>query len=268
MITPFKKVPIIRKIRKKIRGVGKKIGIMDDFNWSEYYEEEYSKQIAFGDRECTLVIPDGKFSLNNGEIILDPDLSPLNKNHKALYETIYSLKPESVLEVGFGAGDHLVNLKKLMPELRLNGLDLLPRQMEFLFQRHPELKNQANLLVQDITDPKLKTIKVDLIFTQAVLMHIQRYKHYLSGLRNIFKRAEKWVVLMERWDRHNYVEDIRKISQEPDFPWKNIYFYANDSEERMLLILSKTPLSQFKEIRHTKQLLKYLKQRRKINKIL
>lgn len=224
MIQKFK-----RKFRKKIGGIGRRLGLVDDFDWSVYCQEEYKEQIGFGDRECSLVIPEGKFYLNNGEIILDADLLPLNKNHKVLYETIYCLKPETILEVGCGCGDHLANLKKFLPDLQLSGIDLLPRQLEFLFQRHPELKNQAGLFVSDITDPEMKPIKADLVFTQAVLMHIQRYKHYLSALKNIFNSSKRFVVLIEGWTRHNFVEDIKKISKQSDFAWKNIYFFTNDT---------------------------------------
>lgn len=251
---------ILRKIRKKFRAIGKRIGIMDDFDWSGYYRE-YSKEISEMENKHTLILPDGKYSVINKKIILDSVLLPLHNNHKILYETVYVLNPYSILEVGCGWGDHLVNIKKLLPEVGLNGSEISQKQLEFLFQRHPELKNQATLLIQDITNPKLKAIKVDLVFTQAVLMHIQRYKHYLSALRNIFRSAEKWIVLMERWDRHNYVEDIKKISQEPDFPWKNLYFYTNDTGKQMLLVVSQKPLSRFKEIKNTKQLLKHLKQK-------
>jgi len=250
---------IFKKIRKKIRGIGRRIGICDDFNWSVYFEDEYSKQIYDLEKQYTFVLPDGKYSIINGKIILDSTLLPLHDNHKILYETIYALKPNSILEIGCGCGDHLINIKKILPEVKLNGADLSQKQLEFLFSRHPELKKQANLTVQDITIPGFKRDKVDLIFTQAVLMHIQKYSPYLSALKNIFSLAKKSVVLMENWARHDFIEDIKKISKEPDFSWNNVYFYTNDTGKQILLILSPKPLNEFNELKDNKELLKYIK---------
>ncbi len=249
---------ILKKIRKKIRGVGRRAGIMDDFDWSHYYEDEYSKQIYDLEKQYTFILPDGKYSVVDGKIILNSELLPLNENHEALYESIYALKPNSVLEIGCGCGDHLANIKKILPGVKLNGLDLLQKQLEFLQKRHPELKNQANLFIQDMTLNISKKVKVDLVYTQAVLMHIQRYNHYLSAFKNIFFLAEKYVVLMENWTRHNFIEDIKKISKTLDFPWKNVHFYINDTGKQISLILSKTALDKFNELKNSKELLKYL----------
>lgn len=254
----MKETYLLAKIRKKIRGIGRRVGLMDDFNWSKYYDEEYSKQISELEKEYTFILPDGKYSIINGKITLNPALLPLNDNHKVLYETIYALKPNSVLEVGCGCGDHLANIKKLLPKVELNGLDLSQNQLDFLFHRHPELKNKANLLIQDITIPNLKINKVDLVYTQAVLMHIQRHNHYLSTLRNIFNIADKFIVLMENWSRHNFVEDIKRVSKLPDFAWENVYFCTNDTGKQILLILSPKPLNKFEELKDNKELLKYL----------
>ena len=254
----MKETYVLAKIRKKIRGIGRRVGLMDDFNWSKYYDEEYSKQISELEKEYTFILPDGKYFIINGKITLNPVLLPLNDNHKVLYETIYALKPNSVLEVGCGCGDHLANIKKILPQVELNGLDLSQNQLDFLFYRHSELKNKANLSIQDITIPNLKINKVDLVYTQAVLMHIQRYSPYLSALRNIFDIADKFVVLMENWSRHNFVEDIKEVAKESEFPWSNIYFYTYDSGRQILLILSSKPLNKLEELKDNKELLKYL----------
>lgn len=247
----------LKKIRKKIRGIGKRIGIMDDFNWPEYYEEEYSKQIAEIEKEYTLILSQGKYFIIDGKIILDSELLPLNENHRVLYEAIYALKPVSVLEVGCGCGDHLANIRKVLPQTELYGTELLQSQLDFLFQRHPGLKNQAQLSIEDITTSNLNRAKVDLVFTQAVLMHIQRYKHYLSALKNIFNGSKKFIVLMENWTRHNFINDIKKISKQSDFAWKNIHFYTNDTGKQIALILSQEPLTGFNELKKSKELLKY-----------
>jgi len=247
----------IRIIRKKIRGIGKRIGLMDDFKWSVYYDEEYADQISELEKEYTFVIPDGKYSLVDGKIVLDPALLPLNESHRALYEAVYALRPHSILEVGCGCGDHLVNMKKILPEVTLQGFDLLEEQLQFLFKRHPELKKQAHLAVQDVTSPSIKKDTVDVVFTQAVLMHIQKYEKYLSALRNMFAMTDKSIVLMENWTRHNFVEDIKKVSEEAAFPWEKCYFSTYDTGKQNSLILSPNPLSQFGQLKNNQELLKY-----------
>lgn len=202
-------------------------------------------------------MPDRKYSIVKGKIILDPSLLSLNPNHKLLYETIYDLKPGSLLEVGFGCGDHLSNIQKILPETEINGCDLLESQRRFLLARHPKLKTNANLFVHDITlfPPN---IKVDLVYTQAVIMHIQRNNCHLNALRNMFHASKKYIVLMENWSEHKFYNDITKISREPGFPWENIYLYVNDDGKQILMVISNTVLEGYRELHNNKELLKYL----------
>jgi hypothetical protein len=229
----------------------------DDFEWSKY-NKVYAKQISKIEKnENTLILPDGMYSIVGGKIVLEPSLLPLHPNHKLLYETIYNLNPSSVLEVGFGCGDHLHNIINILPKTEFNGCDLLEDQMRFLLARHPELKTKANLFVHDITLSS-PNIRVDLVYTQAVIMHIQKDDNHLHALKNIFKASKKYVVLMENWSRHNFYEDIRKISRDPDFPWENIYIYVNDDGKQILMVITNTTLEFFKEIHTNDEMLKYI----------
>lgn len=178
---PKRAIDILYKFKSRIQKIRNK----DDFEWSEY-NKQYSKQISEVEKENTLILPEGKYSIVKGKIVLeDPSLLPLHPNHKLLYETIYDLKPGSLLEVGCGCGDHLANIQKILPNTEISGCDLLEDQMRFLLYRHPELKTKANLFIHDITISP-PDIKVDLVYTQAVIMHIQRNNHHLDALRNIF----------------------------------------------------------------------------------
>lgn len=252
---------ILKIIAKKIRGVGRRTGLMDDFDWAVYNEQEYAKQIADLEKQYTFILPDNKYSLSGGKIVLAPGLLPLNEHHQALYEAVYALAPQSVLEVGCGCGDHLANIKKLLPGVQLSGLDLLQPQLDFLYKRHPELKAIASLHIQDMTAPMVKKVKADLVYTQAVLMHIQRHYSYLQALRNFFSLSNKYVVLAENWTRHHFFDDIKKISKEEGFTWKEVYFYTYDAGKQVSLIVSATPLASviFKEIKSNEELLTYYK---------
>lgn len=245
-----KALDILYKFKSRIQN-------KDDFEWSEY-NKKYCKQISEVEKENTLILPEGKYSIVEGKIVLEPFLLPLHPNHKLLYETIYDLKPGSLLEVGCGCGDHLANIQKVLPETKISGCDLLEKQMKFLLSRHPELKTTANLFVHDITISAPNT-KVDLVYTQAVIMHIHRDNRHLNALRNMFHTSKKYIVLMENWSRHNFYNDVRKISTEPGFPWESIYFYVNDDGHQILMVISDTVLEGYKEVHNNKELLKYLK---------
>ena len=246
---PKRVVDILRKVKKRIQN-------KDDFKWSEY-NKEYSRQISEVEKENSLILPDSKYSIVKGKIVLESSLLPLHPNHKLLYETIYDLKPGSLLEVGCGCGDHLSNIQKILPEIEINGCDLLEDQMRFLLARHPKLKTNANLFVHDITlfPPN---IKVDLVYTQAVIMHIQRNNRHLNALRNMFHVSKKYIVLMENWSKHKFYNDITKISREQGFPWENIYLYVNDDGKQILMVISNAVLEGYKELHNNKELLKYL----------
>src|SRR3989344_700334 len=244
---------IIKTIKKKIRGIGKRVGIMDDFEWSNYYEDEYSKQIFDLEKQHSLVLPDGKYNIIDGSIILDNGVLPLHENHKDLYELFLNLQPNSILEVGCGGGDHLTNIRKLMPTVKLKGFDLSQKQLSFLFNRHPQLKEVVDVFVQDLTSFNYKNVKADLVFTQAVLMHIERRKFYIQALKNILSSTNKIVVLVENWDRRDYIKDIKELFNSQNLPWKNLYFYTTN--KKIPLIISHIPLSGFKKIENNQELL-------------
>lgn len=249
---PERAVEILCNVKSRIQKIRNK----DDFEWSEY-NKEYSKQISEIEKENTLILPDGKYSIVEGKIVLEEPSLAFHPNHKLLYETIYDLKPGSLLEVGCGCGDHLANIQKILPETEISGCDLLEDQMRFLLYRHPELKISANVFIHDITISPPNT-KVDLVYTQAVIMHIQRNKRHLNALRNMFHASKKYIVLMENWSRHKFYNDIIKISTEPDFPWESIYLYVNDDGKQILMVISNTVLEGYKELHSNKELLKYL----------
>jgi hypothetical protein len=231
---------------------------VDDFDWRKYHIG-YKRQITDITNEFTLVLSKDDYQITEGKILLSPKLLPLNPNHKLLYETIYHLNPKSILEVGVGGGDHIHNLHLLLPEAKFCGVDISQNQIDFLLQRHPELKNICKLAVADVAKKDtLNTFgKVDLAYTQAVLMHIRRGNRHIQALKNMFN-ISNYIVLMEHWTRHNFFDDITKISQERDFPWPELNIHKNDSGEQILMILSRKELKEFSPLRNNRELLEYL----------
>ena len=243
---------ILKNVKKKLRGLAKRLRLMDDFDWANYYEEEYSKQIYDLEKEYTLSLPEGNHTIVNGKVVLDGNILPLHQNHQALYEIIYDLNPDSLLEVGCGGGDHLANISQLMPKITLYGSDLSDKQLGFLYKRHPSLKNKANISIQDLTLPDYKKINVDLVFTQAVLMHIERKNYHLQALKNIFSSAKKYVVLVENWNRRDYIKEIQELMKVGDLSWSNVYFYTDSTKSA--LIISSEPLQKFSKVESNKEL--------------
>ena len=240
----------------------------DDFNWSRYHRN-YENQINECEKVNTLRLSKEDFKIVDGKLEIKDLSPPIHLNHEILYKIIYDLQPNSILEIGCGNGDHLLNLKKILPSNKIKwfGCDLLKKQLNFLNRRNPELKETSKIFVHDITIspiPReiLKLGKPDLIYTQTVIMHIQKKKNHLNALRNLFYSSNNYVVLMENWTRHNFYEDILKISKGKSFPWEKLFIYKLDSGKQVALILSKTPIKnkhlKYELIKDNKELLKYL----------
>jgi SAM-dependent methyltransferase len=242
---------LVRKVWRRIRN-------RDDFDWRHYtkiYTQELDGKENAG---ITLLLQPAEFSIESGRITLKPGIAPLHPNHKLIYEAAYRLQPRSVLEVGFGGGYHLVNLAQLLPNAELQGCDLLESQRQLAMSRYPNLAARANLFVHDITVAP-PPIKADLVYTQAVVMHIQKDQRHLKALRNIFQASNKYVLLMENWTSHNFFADITRISQEPSFPWKALHMYfVDDGKAQIILVLANARIEGMQPLTRNEDLLKYV----------
>lgn len=228
---------------KKLRGK-----ITDDFDW-KIYNSHYRGELKEIVKSHTLVIRNGDFIFQDNRLLKKNDtLLDLHPNHNLLYETILQLKPNSIFELGCGGGDHLHNLSILSKNAKLYGFDLSNEQLAYLKERHPDLT--AELKQYDCTLPfPHNQFKVDIAYTQAVIMHIQTGNAHMVALSNLFNTASKQVVLMEHWGRHNFLADIEKLFSMKIIPWDEIFFYYREIEESKtphLMIVSSVPLNQYK----------------------
>ena len=240
----------------------------DDFTWSRYHKI-YEGEMIEGEKQFTLRLSDNDFLVEGRNLRIKRLPKPLHPNHELLYKIIYDLRPTSIFEVGCGGEDHLSNLKKIffkanLKKTKFSGSDLLENQIKKLYERNPELKKFAKIFVHDITNSPLPKME-ELIYTQTVIMHLQKRNNHLDALRNIFQSSKKFVVLMENWERHNFYEDLRKISKENDFSWKKIYFYKVDDGKQISMVLSIVKIESnylyYEELGDNKELLKYLKKK-------
>jgi SAM-dependent methyltransferase len=217
----------------------------DEFDWRSY-TQEYRAQLADIEKIHTLKISEVDHTFDEqGVLRIDPTRLPLHPNHRLLYETILQLRPESVVELGCGAGDHLANIATLAPKIELHGLDRSAGQLALLGERSPGL--MADLREFDGTLPFSESLpRVDLAYTQAVLMHIQTGNGHLVAMASLFRMARRQVLLMENWRKHAFVRDLRMLFEYQMIPWNELHLYFRRAPEWCdrphLLVASSSPL--------------------------
>lgn len=189
---------------------------VDDFNWSRYHLE-YGAQIRELDDVHTLRLTERDLVIT-GSVALPRADTPLHVNHRVIYEFAAYTRPSSVLEFGCGGGDHLANLMRLLPDADVKGIDRSAGQLAFLRQRNPDVASHtANY---DLTLPLPGSVDgADLVFTQAVFMHIQTGNGHRVALWNALQRTHKSLLLVENWERHDFVNDTKDLLATGRAPW-------------------------------------------------
>ena len=214
----------------------------DDFDWGQYHSY-YREELKSISRIHTLNPKASEMSFVDGKLWVSEKIKPLHPNHYLLYEVISSLRPTSILEAGFGGGDHLSNLSLLLPQSALHGVDRSDGQLKTLRDRHPNLN--AHLQILDLTSASSQLPKVDLVYSQAVLMHISETGGRFDGaLKNIFEAAKCYVVLMENWTEHNFFNHVESaLAQNPEWEGARLYYVVHPVEEGVrALVASKIAL--------------------------
>ena len=230
----------LRRRLRNILGASRRKFHNDDFNWDTYTRDKYAPQQEKTRLNYVLQIDD-RVRFDAAAQKIDTGGASLHPNVQALYGAIGILSPKSVLEVGCGGGDHVHNLKKLYPNLEVRGGDRSSQQLAFLRARNPEVANMTFL--QDITMP-LSTHwpRVDLVYSQAVIMHIKTAVSHLTALANMFSLAEKHVVLMENFGCHPFVDDINRLHQGGHLRWDEVHFHVQQHNGRpRCLVVSREP---------------------------
>jgi trans-aconitate methyltransferase len=216
----------------------------DDFDWARYHLH-YGEELKSGERKHTLTPQIGDYMLIDGELQkINANTKPLHPNHKLLYEAILNINPKSILEVGCGGGDHLSNIVLFNADIEVSGVDRSIDQIAILKDRHPSLK--VSLDIVDITVPGIQLPAVELVFSQAVLMHISEDgNRFQNAMNNIFSSASSYVVLMENWRHHDFLNAAKKSAQSNPH-WATPFFYfaelADDPKTRAMVI-SRMPLN-------------------------
>lgn len=239
----------------KMRVFNSQKHLNDDFDWT-YYHQYYREELKSVSRVATLLPNRGDFEFSEGLLHqTNKSINPLHPNHHLLYEIILKLNPRSVLEAGFGGGDHLRNLHFFNSKINLFGVDRSEGQMATLKRRHPQLI--AQLEIMDLTDDKSVLPSVDLVYSQAVLMHISETQGRFSiALNNILQAAQSYVVMVENWTEHDFLAHLEDaVALNPAWAGSKFYYvYRPESPDERALILSKVLLP-FEELHGYEDLL-------------
>lgn len=182
----------------------------DEYDWAQYtpeYEQQLS-DIKQKDKQDFFIT---RFDAAADEIVFYDNLHP---NWMEIYSTAWRLRPKRIVEAGCGACYHLKNLRFILPDSEIYGIDLLESQIEF-GKKFSDLPDDIanNLMICDLTDPSLfiSPSLYDFIFTNAVIMHLST-DHAMNFLKNLWRMRPASILLVEGVKNHeNWFEMVTTI---------------------------------------------------------
>ena len=209
----------------------------DDFDWNTYTADSYERRIV-GDIEANFqaVAEQDQLKFNAATGTLEVQGRDLHPNHQLVLEAIGRLQAKSVHEIGCGGGDHVANGKTVFPDVTYTGGDRGQTQLDLAKQRHPHLA--GSLMLQDITMPLSRHWpRAELIYSQAVLMHIHTAVSHFVGLANMVNSSDRFVLLMENYQCHNFIADIQALQKGGHFDWPEMHIHRFDGSTGARAIL-------------------------------
>jgi RimJ/RimL family protein N-acetyltransferase/ubiquinone/menaquinone biosynthesis C-methylase UbiE len=101
---------------------------------------------------------------------------------------------ESVLELGCNSGGNLLHISKVLPNIKLVGLDICENAIKYGVEVE---KNPAQMIVGSIYDlDRFEDNSFDVVFTRGVMMHVNHEK--IRGvLKNMARIAKRYVINIE-----------------------------------------------------------------------
>ena len=197
----------------------------DDFDWENYTSDSYERRLKTdieSEFDTSIDPQNARIDPEYGSVVLTGQT--LHPNSQLILDAVVQLAPASVHEVGCGGGDHIANVKRIFPDIRVTGGDRSMGQLKLALSRHAALK--GSLGVQDITMPGSKDWpEADLVYSQAVIMHIHTAVSHLVALSNMVRMARKYVLMVENPQCHNFVEDVRGLYEGGQLAWDSLHMY-------------------------------------------
>ena len=164
--------------------------VEDEYVWQNY-TAEYTAQLKEIERDDDNVFFITNYTAENNVIDFHDNLHP---NWKEIYQTVYELKPKTILEMGCGGCYHIKNVHTLLPEAKITGVDLLRTQLDFgrAFSKLPESIETYQLnCVQNKTQDQH-----EFVFSQAVVMHLST-ENAVKMLANMRDSSPKYVMMVD-----------------------------------------------------------------------
>ena len=192
----------------------------DDFDWQSVYPAAHKQQTLELEQEHQFDLPKEHQVVGNKLIY---DGKPLVKNAEFLYEKIYELKPKSVFEVGFGYCNHLLSIKRLLPDIRLSGCDISYNQFNNGYIKYGDELRQliktSDLYIGDFLKLDLnKTF--DLVYSQAVVMHMST-ERAMKAIQKMCSISNQYVLCLDGGliipDIRRWLETLGKVTYFDDF---------------------------------------------------
>lgn len=163
----------------------------DDFEWQNVYPASHLQQTQQLEQSILFELPpdviivDGKIVIPNGD-------KDMHINPRIIFEKIIEVSPQSVFEVGFGYGNNLVGIHRLLPQIELNGCDISWKQHYMALQRYGECK-KFQLIVGDFLELDIPDNSFDFVYSQAVIMHMSTERAMIA-LEKMVRISKKYVM--------------------------------------------------------------------------
>ena len=228
-------LPFNYKVRSKIYSLFRRFNSMDEFDWN-LYDIHYRAEIAWNKRFFTENLSTIDFKFIEGKIYILADCKPLGNPPRCVYETIYNLPAlTSFAEIGVGGGRFTANLRTILGgHIRFSAYDISEKQLLFFKEQYPDAYSSTTVGVLDLTKNSIpESDKPDLVLASTVLMHIQRPEAYQRALHNLLQSSQKYIVLMDNWNAHDYFYDLNNLVRKD-----NLYIY--DSGANIAIIINLT----------------------------
>jgi len=200
----------------------------DDFDWDNYTADSYARRLKSDiESQFTTHLDPAKASIDAAAGRVTLEGQSVHPNTHLILETVARLSPASVHEVGCGGGDHIGNVGRLFPDVAISGGDRSIEQLRFALQRHPELDGRVG--IQDLTMPYSSAwARADLVYSQAVIMHLHTAVSHFVAMVNIITQAESAVLFVENLQCRNLVSDLSDLHAGGHLPWEDLHIHRVD----------------------------------------
>lgn len=123
-------------------------------------------------------------------------------HRETLCNIIASYKPESVLEIGCNEGQNLIRLAKMLPDCKMNGIDVNEKALRRAMATFEE-NNLHNYIfsTHSANDLRLWPAKYDVVFTDATLIYVGNDKIY-DVIKQINRITERAIIFCE-WHKES-----------------------------------------------------------------